>query len=79
MARSPLSRNRRFERIAIPVLLVLFAVVAVRQLTGSDRRHCEERRVERVHRVHVNDGPRHERRHDREHRVEREVIVSVSN
>jgi len=71
MAKSPLRRNRRFERIAIPILLVLFVVVMGRQLRAMvAHSHTNERceiRIERVHDAHRHDADRRAARHHARH------------
>ncbi|WP_412068126.1 hypothetical protein [Rubrivirga sp. IMCC43871] len=83
MARSPLSRNRTFERVAIPLLIILFVTVAVRQLRKVFR-HGHEHRIERVHHGHHAHRHEHETRRELRHRhrnatreIERNVEVMV--
>lgn len=72
MAKSPLRRNRTFERFALPILAVLLVVVLGRQLraaTSSDR--CDTR-VERI--VHID---RHA--HDHDFDFDHDVDVTVDD
>lgn len=82
MARSPLSRNRTFERIAVPILIILFVTVAVRQLRKVARHNHDRHHVERAHPQHHAHRHDDERRHERRHRhatreIERTVEVMV--
>jgi hypothetical protein len=75
-----MSERRRFQRIAVPILLVLFALVAIQQLRGlgvfHDHHHHREHRIEHVHRHNEHRDNERDRSPDVHVEVE-EVVVDV--
>jgi hypothetical protein len=72
-----MSERRRFQRIAVPILLVLFALVAIQQLRGLGLFHDHrEHRIEHVHR-HTEHRPHEGDRSPDVHVEVEEVVVDV--